>query len=310
MLNAARTAWVAVLLVGAALIGSDPSRSHPQAQQQPADPQTYRSNERQNNPKHQETSSWPQSFSITTPKPTENRGNRHAAQAEGESKQRNWLSDFLYEIRVTDVLLVLFTGLLVFFTGRLWHATAGLWASADAANKLTLENMTASRRAWVSIESVKLKHPTGFTDASAVFGIDVTIKNLGNTPATSVEVMMESYFDSGGKFLDAERRFKDKLREHHVQLGHLLFPNDTFRQGTIWADGSEKIQDRIMTLPSGERIIGFSVLVGISYRIIGDDKAHITYHAHQMLNVPIGTVVPADTFVDLPRMPFLAGEAD
>jgi hypothetical protein len=171
----------------------------------------------------------------------------------------------------------------------------------------SIKEMQASRRAWLSIEDVKLKHPTRFTEEGIVFAVDVTVKNLGQTPATSVDVKFESYFNQG-EFRDAEERFKVSLRAHPIQLGEMLFPNDTLKQGQIWTDGIEKISKAINVLPSGEKQVGFTMFIGVTYRIIGDSSAYFTYRSHYMLNIPIGLEMASGTLVDIPRKPFLAGE--
>lgn len=168
------------------------------------------------------------------------------------------------------------------FTFTLWRSTVKLWetgekqiAVAESANSLNREISVASRRAWISIEDVKLIHPTKFMEDGIVFRVQVVTKNLGQTPATSVWIDFESYFSENisEKFTDAERRFKDKLRAHPVELGELLFPGDTNTYWQGWADGIEKIKDAIGTRPSGEKRIGFTVFIGLSYRIVGDSSA-------------------------------------
>jgi hypothetical protein len=60
--------------------------------------------------------------------------------------------------------------------------------AAIEGNKINRENFIAMRRAWLSIEDVKLLHPTKFTDDGFTFRVSATIKHHGETPATSVWV--------------------------------------------------------------------------------------------------------------------------
>jgi hypothetical protein len=190
--------------------------------------------------------------------------------------------------------------------------------AADAAAKMVRESekataaVVADQRAWLSIEDVKLKHPTKFTEEGIIFGTLVTAKNYGRTPAKSVEIRLEGRFDQGNPepFGVAQARFKDMLRKHPAEMGKLLFPQDTLIQGDRWADGIDKIGGAITTRPNGERKVAFTIFIGVSYRVMGDDSVHITYRPYSALNVLIGTEIPEGATVDLQEMPFLAGDAD
>ncbi len=213
---------------------------------------------------------------------------------------------------VATIAIAWFTWTLKRSTDRLWNAAKDQIAIAEAANNLNREISVTSRRAWVSIEDVKLMHPTKFMEDSIVFRVQAVTKNLGQTPATSVWLNFESYFveNNSENFPDAERRFKAQLREQPLWLGELLFPGKTYTLMKGWADGIEKIKDAIRTSPPGEKRISVTVFIGLSYRIVGDSAVHITYHAHEMFNVQIGTAIQPGQLVDLPRMSFLVGEAD
>lgn len=223
-----------------------------------------------------------------------------------------------------------FTLWLVGFTGVLAVSTIGLWivtwrsgvrqsrdmkasvAVGETANRLNREISVASRRAWVTIDGVKLIHPTQFAEDHIIFRVQVTTKNLGETPATSIWLACESYFaeNNSEDFASAKRRFITGLRDHPVQLGQLLFPGDMDTYRHLWTDGIVKVRPAIRTLPSGQKTIGFNIFIGVSYRIAGDSVAHITYHPYGMLNVPIGTAIEEGKSADLPRESFVAGEAD
>lgn len=190
--------------------------------------------------------------------------------------------------------------------------TAGAIAIAKEANRISNDGAIASRRAWVSIESVKLKPPTRFAEDGIVWGVEIMIKNVGLTPATRVNIRMESRMClSEQKFIDAETNFKKSLRTHPTQLGDMLFPTETMVQNLTWAEDADKVGSGLTTRPNGDKLLGFEMFVGIAYWINGDDDAaHITYHCHSMLNVPVGTEIAAGQAIDFPRTPFLAGEAN
>lgn len=170
----------------------------------------------------------------------------------------------------------------------------------------------ASRRAWVSIGDVKLLGPMRFAEDSVTFRLSVTMKNHGLTPATSLDVEIESYYPEGNPetFSAAENRFKTKLRTRPRELGHVLFPTEDVAQSIAWADRGEKFKSAVTTRPSGDRMFGFTIFIGVSYRIVGDEAAHITWHPHAMLNVAMGAVIQSGDTIDLPRMSFHGGEAD
>jgi hypothetical protein len=184
--------------------------------------------------------------------------------------------------------------------------------AAVDANRLNREAYIGGRRAWLSIEDAKLKYPTLITEDGIEFAVDVTVKNLGQTPAMSVWIDVESYYAENNpeRYADAERRFTAKLRQHPAAIGSMLFPNDTLTEGHIWGDDAQKIKHAISTRPSGEQKVGFSIFIGVSYRIVGDTAAHITYVAHGLLNVAMSTSVAREQRIDLPREPFNPGEAD
>jgi hypothetical protein len=223
------------------------------------------------------------------------------------------LACFTAGLLIATVLLFGATVALGVFAYRQFRAMMASIAIAKDANELNRENMIASRRAWLSISDVKLRHPTKITEDHITFSITVMVENLGQTPAINVVVRFESYFfgSNSEKFPDAENRFKSKLRSQPPDFGHhLIFPKSSLIQGETWTNGVEKIQASISERPSGEKMIEFIIFIGVSYRIVGDETAHVTYRAHGMLNVPIGFAVPSEGLVDLPSMPFLPGEAD
>lgn len=189
-------------------------------------------------------------------------------------------------------------------------ATAG---EAKRSNELLRENSVAERRAWLSIESVRALHPTEFAENGFVFSIEVAVKNLGATPAKNAVVSVKTYYGQGSAtpFAEAEANFKDSLRKNPLSLGDMLFPNDSFIQKIQWADSRDEIGEEIQIRHSGERKVGaLIVFVGVGYRVVGDSSPHITYQPYATLNVRIGTFVAEGRAIDMPRMPFIAGEAD
>jgi hypothetical protein len=186
--------WIVAQAISVAMLGPAIAQSQtPAAQNRPSQQQADRPGSSQDNAQSQETPPAPQSPSVTRSQPEVRSRTAAESQSEAQRQQDNWLERFYYDVRITDVLIVLFTLALVIATVLLWHATLGLWGAANAANELNRQNMIASRRAWLSISDVKLKHPTTVTEDAITFSVSVTVKNHGQTPALNTAVWFDSY---------------------------------------------------------------------------------------------------------------------
>ena len=71
-------------------------------------------------------------------------------------------------------------------------------------------------------------------------------------------------------------------------MGSALFKDDTLEQSVIWPVPQQKFEDKIRTMPDGKKVIDFEILVGVAYKVVGDDKPHVTVRSFNMLNTPIG----------------------
>jgi len=252
--------------------------------------------------------------------------------AEGDEEGR-WYDTFLEH--TPDWFVALFTLLLTFVTWRLVVSTNKLWAAgerqmeliaansaqqsrdmkasiaaAEEANRVSRESVTATRRAWLSVEDVKLVPPTQFMEDGFTFKASATIKNLGQTPALAVWVDFQTlYLENGETYVTAKDRIMTKARQHPFG-GHTIFPQDTLIQTELFADAKETIIKSISIRPDGQRNFGLMLFVTVSYKIVGDEGRHITHHVHDLLNVPVGSMVPHGQSIGLPAHPFLAGEID
>ncbi|MBS0167052.1 MAG: hypothetical protein JSR29_13275 [Nitrospira sp.] len=98
-----------------------------------------------------------------------------------------------YRFKITDVLLVLFTGLLWWSTQKLWketkHSSSISEKSANAA-LLTAQNMQITERAYVKMSHTDpgLVPIKGETTES--YKVEVKIENCGKTPALVTEVRL------------------------------------------------------------------------------------------------------------------------
>ncbi len=217
------------------------------------------------------------------------------------------------------VVVAMFTVVLAISTIGLWLATINLWragerqiSAVEVANRISRENMIGARRAWLSVENVKLIHPTRFAEDGFLLRVEATVKNLGQTPATSVRLDFESYYaiENIENFPAANERVLSRSRKSPKQLGTAIFPQDTLVQREMWDDEQKKIEKSINILPDGKRTAALMVFVTVSYLVVGDEKRHVTHHAHGLLNIPIGTEVADGQAILLAPEPFIAGEID
>lgn len=191
-----------------------------------------------------------------------------------------------------------------------------LQANRDAVDVAREANRLAadSRRAWLSIEEASLTFPTELTEDYFVMTPRTRVKNLGDVPATSVEVRFQAHFFKGSEqsHSDAEASFARGLRTHPVELGQILFPQEDFTSRETRQYGKTVTGADITTRPSGERKHGgFSIFVGVTYRFVGGgDAVHISYREYAMLNVPVGTKLNEGQELSLSPMPFKSGHAD
>jgi hypothetical protein len=210
------------------------------------------------------------------------------------------------------IAIAIFTLTLKRATDKLWAAGERQISAVEDANLISRESIVAARRAWLSVEDVKFIHPTRFTGEGFLLRVEATVKNLGQTPATSVRVDFESYYANENieNFPSANERVISRTRKSPRQLGTTIFPQDTLIQRLVWADDQNKIEKSITTRPNGERYGGLMVFVTVSYLIVGDEKRHVTHHTHGLLNIRIGTELAEGQHIDLPTEPFLAGAID
>lgn len=197
------------------------------------------------------------------------------------------------------------TAVIGYFTYTLKRSTDKLWEAHE-------RQLIADNRAWLSIEDVKLIHPTKFTEEGFIFRLSATVKHHGETPATSVWLAYESYYHEENEitFAVAQEQFRTKLRTHPVGIGESLFKGDSLTQRELWVDGPDKTRRAIKARPTGERKFNFTIFIGVSYRVFGDPVPRITQYAHGMLNVSVRTEIPDGQETALRREPFIAGQIE
>jgi hypothetical protein len=172
------------------------------------------------------------------------------------------------------------------------------WCELQKANQTASEAISASKRAWLSIEGVTLRGPTKISEEGMGLSLVIVVKNVGESPATNVSVEVDTYFVKDGMFLDAQKAFTQALTNKTKLLpsGTALFRDDTLELRIGWPVPSDKFKGKIRETSDGRRLIDFQVFVGVGYKIIGDPEPHITLRNFNMLNTPIGTELkPGET---------------
>jgi hypothetical protein len=164
------------------------------------------------------------------------------------------------------------------------------WCELQKSNQTAREAISASKRAWLSLENLTLRGPSKISEEGMRLSLVISTKNVGESPATNVSVEIDTFFIKEGKFLDAQKAFADALRSKTKRLpsGTALFKDDTLEWRISWPVRSDKFRGSIRGTSDGRRLIDFQLLVGIGYKVVGDPEPHITLRNFNMLNTPIG----------------------
>lgn len=155
--------------------------------------------------------------------------------------------------------------------------------------RATQDAVVAANRAWLSVEEVRLEGLSKFDEEGMRFVIALTIKNVGDSPATNVSAEVDTYFVKDASFVRAQQAFADGLRKRaEFPTGTALFKDDTRLQRISWPVPKDRFDKKIREMPNGRRVIDFQIFVGVGYRVSGDPKGHITVRTFDMLNTPLG----------------------
>lgn len=179
-------------------------------------------------------------------------GNERAVVAEGRESFNVWG----FSIKITDFLLVIFTGALAWFTYLLWRSTKNLWleakdsrsiseASANAAVKSAhgaLRSAEVAARAhdarWI-ITSMHIDERLRYAEDGTEYQIVATLKNCGQTPAeitrTAFYAWLSPKFDPATEDLAA-------CTKPELLFGKLVEPGKTIEVTTEINLTVEKIQ--------------------------------------------------------------------
>lgn len=192
-------------------------------------------------------------------------------------------------------------------------AVKGADAAATGA-EIARQTMIADKRAWIVIRSVRLVGPTSFKPDLIDIVLEVEVENIGATPATSAAVetahVPRRSDDEDGAFMKEVRKFTGMLRAMPSQIGNTFFPQSPRLERHRWPITKDQFEGAVHTLENGPVVVGIGILVGVRYRIVGDDKPHITFQPYSALNIPVGFTLPHGESFELSPMPFIPGEVD
>jgi hypothetical protein len=225
-------------------------------QSQPSEQQTERPLESQKPPDNQQETTTPTLPTIATPESVEGRHDTVTERSKSGGEKSDWLEKFFNDIKITDLLLVIFTAALAVYTGRLWYATAGLWeaakeqsrdmkASIAVAAKSAEASLSAAETARLSIEGDRAWITwDNYTFADVInsalegniikngYGIAVTWKNSGRTLALNVSCVNKKSLINPGDAIPTfivdknDRATEPSSRGVGADIGGYLIPMD------------------------------------------------------------------------------------
>jgi hypothetical protein len=211
----------------------------------------------------------------------------------------------------TSGLFLATTGLW-FFTYLLWTSTRRAVVDGEKAinvaregNQISRESLIADQRAWLSIESVRLIHPTCFLESGTELHLEVSGKNFGRTPAQHVWSQFEP-LSVNGPFRATEARFIAGMRSR-IPIGGALFPQDTYTDRTHTGIYHDVIKSAITVRPDGDKMINLVLFVAVRYTVMGSPNMGLTYHPYDMRNIKVGLTVQEGTFIPLSPTTILPG---
>jgi hypothetical protein len=133
---------------------------------------------------------------IPSPKPAEERA-QEAEDREEKKDADRWLVRWTFALFAATIGLILATGVLGYFAYRQADdMKASIEAAADSAKaanrsaKVAEEALVANDRAWISIKAEVIA-PLVFEKDRVLIGVGFDMTNVGNSPATHVDISAE-----------------------------------------------------------------------------------------------------------------------
>lgn len=213
---------------------------------------------------------------------------------------------FFNNLKITDILLALFTGAVAWHTYSLRLSNSKLWL----ANQEQLASTERSFRPWISI-SPKIESALVWNELEASLTLAITIRNVGKEPAFDVRVRSKELAAGTGRRSVAEemallRKAIRRVPIPHEPKGIVLFPDETSAQKQVLHFLARDAD--LASRSTGADPVQFCVLICIDYRSAAPGRWHQTAAAFSIVKTPategkpgrfsIGETVSAD-FMDL-----------
>ena len=170
--------------------------------------------------------------------------------------------------------------------------------AAEEANKINREILIATNRPWITVTlAMRQGKPLMFTVDKIIAYIEVTVKNIGRSPATGVGFIVELYPDS----VAANRRINNinliDVVGAVTGLGRMLVPDDEFSAtrevDTSLEDFKRAIREgALMEIDNGEPFDqGWPTVVAtVWYKIPADPIPKYTVAVGDILNTLPGQI--------------------
>ena len=218
------------------------------------------------------------------------------------NEETDWWHAFFYDIKITDVLLALFTLALVYYTRGLDRSTERLWedskkqiaaaqSAANAAavsNRITRELFIAEQRPWIFIDTTEHGKPRFDEEGRLWVTLKFIVKNIGKSPAFSAASCTTGSIHVG---YDTYESYFNGIRE--ITEGHVSFKGKTIFPGEDHSFENEIVvtQEQIDITNTAERA-GSQQFIAISYKYknsSGDmlETSRIWYFGVEYFNSPL-----------------------
>lgn len=209
-------------------------------------------------------------------------------------------------LKITDLLLALFTGTLALNAYGLWRSNTKLWLVSERQIAIAEKSL----RPWVSI-SPKIESALEWNELEASIALAITVKNVGRDPAFDVQVRAKELLIGANETLLGEEMARVRKAIRRVQTFHdpkaiVLFPDQAGTPKRLMRYARDDIG------PARESANAASirpiVLLCADYRSATTERWHQTAAAFYIVRraspegtpgaFPVGETVPAD-FIEL-----------
>jgi hypothetical protein len=213
--------------------------------------------------------------------PENNKAATAPQQSGTDNKKDDWIAHLWSDLKITDILLTLFTGALAIYTYRLWRSTEKLWLAGKEqltvsinatkemveSNAIANNSLTIDHRAWLSIDDPQLADDMVFIDNKCTMVFSVRITNIGQTLAHFIRTNMALSPDYAS-LVPTFSLCRNKARSTaDITATKTLLPGMNYRRS--WALTIDETGKRLQ--------ISIPIIVGSTvYRIAFDDKDHHT----------------------------------